>query len=60
MIFFGNEFFDAMPIKQFKKVKNTFFEKNYSLDKNYKIKETFEKAYPTTLRKLDPINLYKN
>ena len=60
VIFFGNEFFDAMPIKQFKKVKNTFFEKNYSLDKNYKIKETFEKAYPTTLRKLDPINLYKN
>ena len=52
VIFFGNEFFDAMPIKQFKKVKNTFFEKNYSLDKNYKIKETFEKAYPDDIKKI--------
>lgn len=52
VIFFGNEFFDAIPIKQFKKVKNTFFEKNYSLDKNYKIKETFEKAYSNDIKKI--------
>ena len=52
VIFFGNEFFDAIPLKQFKKVKNTFFEKNYSLDKNYKIKETFEKAYPDDIKKI--------
>ena len=44
VIFFGNEFFDAIPIKQFKKIKNSFFEKNYILDKNYKIKEIFKKA----------------
>ena len=44
VIFFGNEFFDAIPIKQFKKVKNSFFEKNYTLDKNYQIKEIFKKA----------------
>ena len=30
-IFFGNEFFDAIPIKQFKKIKNNYFEKKYSL-----------------------------
>ena len=31
VIFFGNEFFDAIPIKQFKKMKNSFYEKNYTL-----------------------------
>ncbi len=44
VIFFGNEFFDAIPIKQFKKVKNSFFEKNYTLDKNFTIKQIFKKA----------------
>tara|TARA_E500000178_G_scaffold353211_1_gene418496 strand:+ start:1617 stop:2681 length:1065 start_codon:yes stop_codon:yes gene_type:complete len=44
VIFFGNEFFDAIPIKQFKKVKNSFFEKNYVLDKNFKIQQVFKKA----------------
>ena len=44
VIFFGNEFFDALPIKQFKKVRNSILEKNYTLDKNYKIKEIFNKA----------------
>ncbi len=44
VIFFGNEFFDAIPIKQFKKINNILFEKNYTLDKNYKIKEVFKKA----------------
>ena len=44
VIFFGNEFFDAIPIKQFKKIKNKLFEKNFTLDKNYKIKEIFKKA----------------
>ena len=29
IIFFGNEFFDAIPIKQFYKKNNTLFEKNY-------------------------------
>ena len=32
--------------------KNSFFEKNYSLDKNYKIKETFEKAFPDDIKKI--------
>ena len=43
VIFFGNEFFDAIPIKQFKKTKNSFFEKNYKINNN-KIKEVFKKA----------------
>ncbi len=44
VIFFGNEFFDALPIKQFKKVNNILFEKNFTLNKNYEIKEVFKKA----------------
>ena len=39
VVFFGNEFFDAIPIKQFKRMKNSIFEKNYTLDKKKKIKE---------------------
>ena len=37
VIFFGNEFFDAIPIKQFKKINNNLFEKNYFLNKDCKI-----------------------
>ncbi len=44
VIFFGNEFFDAIPIKQFKKIKNSLFEKNYELDTNFKIKEILRKS----------------
>jgi NADH dehydrogenase [ubiquinone] 1 alpha subcomplex assembly factor 7 len=44
VIFFGNEFFDAIPVKQFKKVKESLFEKNYTLSKNFKIKKVFKKA----------------
>ncbi len=44
VIFFGNEFFDAIPIKQFKKIKNSLYEKNYTLDKNLRIRQIFKKA----------------
>ena len=57
IIFFGNEYFDAIPIKQFKKVKNSFFEKNYTLDKNKKIREIFTKASPMSVR---TIKYYKS
>ena len=44
VIFFGNEFFDAIPIKQFKNEKGLLLEKYYTLDKNNKIKQIFKKA----------------
>ena len=50
VIFFGNEFFDAIPIKQFKKINNSLFEKNYTLDKNFRIKQIFKKASISVLR----------
>ena len=50
VIFFGNEFFDAIPIKQFKKINNSLFEKNYTLDKNFRIKQIFKKASVSDIR----------
>ena len=44
IIFFGNEFFDAIPIKQFKNKKGFLFEKYYKLNKDNKIEEIFKKA----------------
>ena len=68
MVFFGNEFFDALPIKQFKRKKNSILEKSYTIDKNYKITEIFNRASKTdikilksykTLKKLNFIELPK-
>ena len=44
VIFFGNEFFDAIPIKQFSRKKKLIFEKYYSLDKKNKINEIYKKS----------------
>ena len=46
----ANEFFDALPIKQFKRKKNSILEKNYKLDKNYKVKEVFYKALKNDIK----------
>ena len=44
IIFFGNEFFDAIPVKQFSRERNLFMEKYYSLNKDNKINEIYKKA----------------
>ena len=44
VIFFGNEFFDAIPVKQFSRKKNLLLEKYYSLNKKNKIDEIYKKA----------------
>ena len=56
VIFFGNEFFDAIPIKQFKNKKGRLFEKYYTLNKRNKIKEIFKKA---SSKDITQINSYK-
>ena len=43
IMFFGNEFFDAIPIKQFSKDKKKIYEKCYIANKNG-LNETFKKA----------------
>ncbi len=44
VIFFGNEFLDAVPIKQFKRKKNFLYEKYFTIQKNFKILEIYKKA----------------
>ena len=44
VIFFGNEFFDAIPIKQFLREGNLFYEKYFTLNKNFEINYKFKKA----------------
>jgi len=60
VIFLGNEFFDALPIKQFKKVNNIFYEKYVKLEKNSKIKTFLRKISLKTLKELKKFNLIKN
>ncbi len=59
VIFFGNEFFDAIPIKQFKKIKNSFFEKNYTIDRNDKIKEVFKKVSNDNIKLIESYKTLK-
>ena len=44
IIFFGNEFFDAIPIKQFTFYKKDLFEKYYIINKQTGLNETYRKA----------------
>ena len=44
VIFFGNEFFDAIPIKQFTNQSNKFFERCYTLKSEDNISEIFIKG----------------
>ena len=60
VIFFGNEFFDAIPIKQFKKKKGSLFEKNYTIDQDYKIKEVFKKASDSDVKIIKSYSALKN
>ena len=60
VIFFGNEFFDAIPIKQFKRVQKKLYEKNYFINGNYKISETFKKANKQDLKNIQSFKVLKN
>ena len=60
VIFLGNEFFDAIPIKQYKKVGNVLYEKYVKLENNSKIKIFLKKNDLKTLEKLKKFNLYNN
>ena len=58
VIFFGNEFFDALPIKQICKKKNNFFEKYVALTANEKnIKFLHKKANNNLIKCIKDLNL---
>jgi NADH dehydrogenase [ubiquinone] 1 alpha subcomplex assembly factor 7 len=60
IIFLGNEFFDAVPIKQFKKINNILYEKYVKLENNSEIKTYLKKADSKTVVELKKYNLHKN
>ena len=43
VVFLGNEFFDAIPIKQFLRKESFLFEKYFSLNENNQISEVYKK-----------------
>ena len=60
IIFFGNEFFDAIPIKQFKRKNDYLYEKFYFLDKQNKIKEIYKKALEKNKNLIKSFKILKN
>ena len=58
VIFIGNEFFDALPIKQIYKKKKLFFEKHVTLSSdNKKIKFLHKKANDNLIKRIRDLNL---
>jgi len=58
VIFLGNEFFDALPIKQIYKKKKLFFEKYVALSNdNKKIKFLHKKASSNLIKSIQDLNL---
>ena len=58
VIFLGNEFFDALPIKQIYKKEKLFFEKYVSLSNdNKKLKFLHKKANNSLIKRLQNLNL---
>mgnify|MGYP006138175253 FL=1 len=52
IIFFGNEFFDSIPIKQFLRKKKIFYEKHYFQNKDKKIVEAYKKVSKKKAQKI--------
>ena len=60
VIFFGNEFFDAIPIKQYKIIQKKLYEKNYFINNNYEIKEVLKKAKKQDLKTIRSFKVLDN
>ncbi len=60
VVFFGNEFFDAIPIKQFSRKNNLLMEKYYSLNKKNKINEIYKKASHEDISQIKKFKVLKN
>tara|TARA_A100000164_G_scaffold225173_1_gene199584 strand:- start:1611 stop:2705 length:1095 start_codon:yes stop_codon:yes gene_type:complete len=59
VIFFGNEFLDALPIKQFKKINGILFEKYVEINKN-NVSFFFKKLIKKEIKKLKNFKVTKN
>ena len=59
VIFFGNEFFDAIPIKQFSYVKNSLFEKCFIVNPSLGLSEAYQKANKDDFNKIKKFKVLK-
>ena len=59
VIFFGNEFFDAIPIKQFLLEKESILEKCYSIDPVSGLDEAYQKAEEEDVKKIKTFKVLK-
>ncbi|MFL2889858.1 MAG: SAM-dependent methyltransferase [Pelagibacteraceae bacterium] len=59
VLFFGNEFFDAIPIKQFKRIKNNIYEQYVYLNKKNKVKEKLIKAKKKNISDIKKFKILK-
>ena len=59
VIFFGNEFFDAIPIKQFLVEKKSLLEKCYSVDPVSGLDEAYQKANGEDVKKIKTFKALK-
>ncbi len=59
IIFFGNEFFDAIPIKQFIIKKDSLLEKYYLINSHVELNESFQKAKINDLKKIKSFKILK-
>jgi len=57
VIFIGNEFFDALPIKQIYIKENKFLEKHVSLSSNKKMEFLYKRADKNLIKKIKDTNL---
>ena len=60
IIFFGNEFFDAIPIKQFFILKNDLYEKCYIINKKTGLNETYRKISSEDFSQIKSYKTLKN
>ncbi len=59
IIFFGNEFFDAIPVKQFSYEKNSLLEKCYVIYPDSGINEAYQKASEEDVKKIKTFKVLK-
>ena len=59
VIFFGNEFFDAIPIKQFSNINNELFEKCYFVKDNISVIEKFIRSSKKDLTQIKTFGTLK-
>ena len=60
VIFFGNEFFDAVPIKQFSFIKKNLFEKYYIINKKTGLNKIYRKASLGDYKVIKSFKTFKN